>query len=269
MDTPKPSKPTAEQLLRSRIRRQNQRLQLSTNRALAIKLERLNQALEKGALAPVCRARAELARVVEEAEAAVNLGAQVLEFSQGEPHPAPAPAPAPAGPPAYCIASTTLAEALAYLTRRLPGTHGEPEWMLAVTGLKLGNLRTLENLIEVQLASQSAGQAAFDINDFTRIAVLLHEHGQALHAIFHSHRFKGMPHPSGVDNTLQRILEEGGYPAIQAVFSEDGYVQFFAHRPYTLEVHGKGVMCIDQQTGLYRIIQFDTLPHPANPAKNS
>ena len=134
--------------------------------------------------------------------------------------------------------------------------------MLAVTGLKRDHMLTLEHLIEVRLATQSGGQASFDMQDFTRVAVSLHEHGQALHAIFHSHRFSGPTHPSGTDDHLQRILEEGGYPAIQAVFSEDGYVRFFARqRQFAVEVHGKGVERVEKY--LYRIIHFSTLPHPA------
>ena len=101
------------------------------------------------------------------------------------------------------------------------------------------------------------------MQDFTRIAVSLHEHGQALHAIFHSHRFTGPPHPSGTDDRLQRIIEEGGYPAIQAVFSEDGYVRFFARqRKFAVEVHGKGVKSVERD--LFRIVQFSALPHPAS-----
>ncbi len=258
-------KDTMDQHWRNRVHCEAQLMDVSTNQALAICMQQLNQALEKGTPLLVSSAREALAQMLQETQTAISLRAQVLDFSQGSPLPSSA---AVGDTPIYCIASTTLAEAMAYLTHHLPGAMGEPEWMLAVTGLKRGNLRTLENLIEVQLSSQSATQAAFDVKDFTRIAVVLHEHGQALHAIFHSHRFKGPPHPSGIDKNLQRILEEGGYPTIQAVFSEDGYVRFFACRPFTLEVFGKGVMSIEGQAYLYHIIQFDTLPHPPSAVEN-
>lgn len=166
----------------------------------------------------------------------------------------------------YSISSSTLAYAHGCLTRHLPGVGAEPEWMLAVTGLRQDHVRTLEQLIDIRLATQSPGQASFDMSDFTRVAVTLQEHGQALHAIFHSHRFRGAPSPSGTDRRLQGILEDGGYPAIQAVFSEDGYVRFFSNaRNFAVAIHGKGVETIEQRSHLYRIVHFDALPYPAHP----
>jgi hypothetical protein len=176
-----------------------------------------------------------------------------------------APTTALATPPVttYIVSSATLAEAYSYLTQRRPGAAGEPEWMLAVTGVKQGQTRTLEQLIEVKLASQSGARAAFDMEDFTRVAVTLHEHGQALHSVWHSHRHNGSPHPSGIDMALQRLLDDGGYPTIQAVFSEDGYVRFFGgSRPFAIQVHGKGVQPVERESNLYHIVERGTLPHP-------
>ncbi len=168
--------------------------------------------------------------------------------------------------PLYIVSPLTLATAYAQLRRHHPGTQEEPEWMLAVTGVKHEQMRTLEQLIEVKLAKQSAVTAAFDMQDFTRIATTLYEKSQALHAIFHSHRFRGQPQPSPVDWRLQEILDQGRYPAIQAVFSEDGYVRFFARRPFTVVVSGKGVDCVDPNTFLYRITHFGTLLESGNAA---
>lgn len=170
-----------------------------------------------------------------------------------------------ARPDTYWISSATLAAAYAYLTQEgSSGQNSEPEWMLAVTGLRLGAVRTLEHLICIKLASQSFGQASFDMTDFTRVAIELYEHGLALHAIFHSHRFDGPPTPSGTDNHLQDTLEHGGYPAIQAVFSDDGYVRFFARRrPFVVQVFGKGANSVDGHENLFRIVHFSALPHPA------
>jgi hypothetical protein len=102
------------------------------------------------------------------------------------------------------------------------------------------------------------------MQDFAVNAITLHEHGQALHAIFHSHPFPGRPTPSGVDWRLQEVLDKGGYPAIQAVFSQDGYIRFFAKRPFVVTVFGTGVECVDQDNFLYRLMHFGTLPHPGN-----
>lgn len=162
----------------------------------------------------------------------------------------------------YRISSATLAAAYRYLTQRLPDrANAEPEWLLAVSGLKLPTgERTLETLIEIQLRQQDSIRAAFDMNAFTAAAVTLTAHGQALHAIFHSHRFAGAPGPSGVDLALQRQLDQG-YPAIQAVFSEDGYVRFFGGaRPWSVEVQGRGVVRLADD--LYRITERAVLPTP-------
>jgi len=179
------------------------------------------------------------------------------------------PAPPARGEPSpkthrYVISSATLAEAYAYLTQHRPGAHPEPEYMLAVTGILVDGVRTLERLIEVKMSHQSSVRACFDIQAFMKIALTLYEHGQHLHAVFHSHRFAGPPAPSGTDTRLQGILEEGGYPAIQVVFSEDGWVRFFANdRQFAIEIHGTGAEAIDGQPNTFRIVQFDTLPHPA------
>ena len=178
----------------------------------------------------------------------------------------PVPTVAVAEDPSYLVSSATLAQAHAHLTRHLPGVGAEPEWMLAVTGVKQDKLRTLEHLIDVQLASQSTSRASFDMQDFARIALNLHEQGLSLHAIFHSHRFAGAPQPSGVDWRLQGLLDKGGYPAIQAVFSEDGYVRFFAQRPFTVTVYGKGIEHVDHEPFLYRLTHFGTVPHAGDVA---
>ena len=156
----------------------------------------------------------------------------------------------------YWVSSSTLAEAHAFLTQR-----AGPEWMLAVSGLRINGARTLETLIQVRLKTQSFAQASFEMGDYTRLMVALGDHGQALHAVFHSHRMSGRPQPSGVDQALQRVLDEGGYPAIQAVFSEDGHVRFFAHKAFAIHVYGKGIEHVQEK--LYRITAFGTLPHPA------
>jgi len=226
-------------------------------RGLTTDLARLQRALRDGDAGRAIRSLQEVEQMLEVARAIPDLATEVRQVL------APPEASATATVPTYWISSATLAMAHAYLTQRLPGSLREPEWMLAATGLRRDQLYTLEYLIEVKIAKQSGAQAAFDMQDFTRVAVTLHEHGQALHAIFHSHRFAGAPHPSGTDMRLQKVLEEGGYPTIQAVFSEDGYVRFFAgQRRFNVEVYGKGVRQIDEEGFLYRIVHFGTLQHP-------
>ena len=222
----------------------------------------VGRALSRGDARGATKSRKALERLLEESRAIRSARAAARDLlSRSQPPGEETPPFGESGLCEYWTTSATLALAHSLLTQPLPGRHSEPEWMLAVSGLRMGRVRTLEALIDVRLSSQSAGRASFDMEAFTRVAIALDEHGQALHAIFHSHRFSGPPSPSSVDLQLQRVLEEGGYPAIQAVFSDDGYVRFFAHRPISVHVYGKGAEYV--KPNLYHLVHFGTLPHPA------
>lgn len=225
----------------------------------------LNRALERANLTDALQFRLHLESLLQEGRAAHNTrtSAQNLLASGGSAEAEPPVQPGSESDAThYWISSETLANAHAHLTQHLSERGEDPEWILAVTGLSIGSVRTLETLIEVRMESQASAQASLDMRDFTKVAVTLMEHGQALHGVFHSHRFRGQPQPSSTDLRLQSILEEGGYPAVQAVFSEDGYVRFFAQRrPFAIEVCGKGVERVEDY--VFRINQRGTLPHPA------
>lgn len=133
----------------------------------------------------------------------------------------------------YLTDVMTLQEAHCLMTR------GTDEWMLAVTGAKHGNNYTLSRLFEMGAAHQS--KMAFKGDDEAIFQVLgsLSKAGLLLQGVFHSHRFNGTPSPSGVDKALQKCLESGGYPVVQAVFSDDGYVKFFGgEHPFEVRVTG-------------------------------
>jgi hypothetical protein len=240
----------------------------SAAQGLARITKRLNEALRNGdpqAVEACCQEMKHFREAAQAAsEAALRIGdvagrgrSLVAELNE---EPA---AIEPAAPiDIYWISSATIAQAFAYLTQRLPGAGQEPEWMLAVTGLRWHCLRTLDHLVEVRIASQSGGQAKFDTADFTRVGLMLDDHGQGLHGVLHSHRFKGPPRPSAVDAALQATLDQG-YRVIQAVFSEDGYVRFFGgRRRFAVQVYGKGVQADDEDQSLFRIVQFGALPYP-------
>ncbi len=245
------------------VERQAQAIASARAEGVSYHLKRMDAALRAGNTDLAQHHEAALRQFLQETASVLQLAQEVQHGFAPPVAETKPPAPTPQPVATYWISATVLAEAATYLTQHLPGAQGEPEWMLAVTGLYWNEVYTLEHLIEVELATQSGAQASFDIQDFTRIAMILHERGQKLHAIFHSHRWAGPPHPSNVDDRLQRILEEGGYPAIQAVFSEDGYVRFFARRRmFTVGVCGKGVISVDAEPNLFRIVHFDTLPRP-------
>lgn len=208
-------------------------------------LQQFNGSLRKadvqGAAAAAERIRT-LHTLSEEMKALVNAYlSESLTFEKTEEHHLP-PAQYPVTIPVYCVSSMTLHECYRYLVQKKPGTNEEPEWMLAVTGLRIGPFLTLEHWLEFELAEQSWAQAAADMKAFTQLMLELDEYGQALHALFHSHRLNGPPRPSGIDMNLQETLEQASYPAIQAVFSQDGYVRFFARaRPFEMLVYGQEI----------------------------
>ncbi len=155
----------------------------------------------------------------------------------------------------YGIDSTFLAKCWRWLVQdnhqSLPGDkkilgHSilsqDPEWACLVTGMRINGVRMLADALRVQFSSQSAGGLQFELGDFQQSLRSLQRWGYSLHAIFHSHRFNGPVSPSQIDLNTQRQLLEPAFPAIQAVFSEDGYIRFFsAERPFSIRIFGKGV----------------------------
>jgi hypothetical protein len=120
----------------------------------------------------------------------------------------------------------------------------EPEWACVVTGPLLGQVRVLDRLVTVKTAYQSAGGIRLSTDGLQEALVGLQQAGHALHAIFHSHRIHGVDgsRPSRIDLDTQENILEAAYPAIQAIFTEDGYIRFFSFkRTFNIEVYGKGV----------------------------
>jgi hypothetical protein len=227
-------------------------------------LRQFNRSLRKadsdGAVAAAERIRT-LCTLSEEVNTLVNsYVSESLPSEKAEGH-LLLPTQYPADIPIYCVSSAVLHECYRYLMQKKPGMDEEPEWMLAVTGLHIGPFLTLEHWLEFKLSLQSQAQAVADMTEFTHLMLKLDEFGQALHAIFHSHRFKGPPRPSGIDLNLQETLEQASYLAIQAVFSQDGYVRFFAcDRPFEILIYGKEVQRYDRF--LYRLNQIGEVSHP-------
>jgi hypothetical protein len=163
--------------------------------------------------------------------------------------------------PLYITSSLFLRDCYAYLIRgnqvgRRHNTANEPEWACAVTGLRIGQVRTLEQLLPVKIAYQSVGGVRLTVEGLQQVLFSLHGFGHALHAVFHSHRMHGPDgaQPSTIDLRTQEHVLEPAYLAIQAVFTEDGYVHFFAFkRDFEVEIYGKGVERVEDK--LYRLQQ--------------
>jgi hypothetical protein len=110
-----------------------------------------------------------------------------------------------------------------------------------VTGITLGGLFFLDTILPFRLKNCSWARASGDERSTHRLMQLLDKFGHPLSGYFHSHPGTGPSAtcPSSIDYRMQGIFERGGYPAIGAIFSQDGYVRFFSlNRQFVIQTIG-------------------------------
>jgi len=150
--------------------------------------------------------------------------------------------------PLYLCSAWFLRDCLKELTR------SRKEAMLLVSGLNIGNVRTLDRHLGLQYSKQSQFFVSADGQSNRQALRELDENGQRLQAWFHSHPGSGPAStlPSAIDSSHQGDLEQGGYPAVGAIFARDGHVRFFSHNmEFEVAVLGKQVEQIDEK--LFRL----------------
>lgn len=129
---------------------------------------------------------------------------------------------------------------------------GDPEWACLVTGPCIDGVRMMTHKLTVRYDHQSPSKVGMALEDFHRALRGLQRWGYSLHGVFHSHRTSGPVSPSRIDFAAQRQVLEPTYPAIQGVFSEDGYLRFFSGmRPFEVKVYGQGVEHVEDT--LYKL----------------
>ena len=124
-------------------------------------------------------------------------------------------------------------------------TSDGSERMVLVTGPELDSgIFVLSRMIEPETSRRSACGVEPDFgNMIDTLSEMEEEDGARLIACFHSHPGTGRSAtgPSGIDIGTQERLERGGYPAVGAIFSRDGWVRFYSvDRKFRVEVTGKG-----------------------------
>lgn len=158
----------------------------------------------------------------------------------------------------YKIGSLFLRECAEYLT------SSSEEVMHLVTGLEVyPGLYIIDKMEKIKFEA-SIISAKADINDLFRKLVEMDEtYGHLLLGVFHSHPFSGMAgtRPSGIDKKLQDVFESSGYKAIQAVFSQDGYIRFFSNKlSFEIEIYGKSIKKIgkgdNEYEYIYQLVNF-------------
>ena len=140
----------------------------------------------------------------------------------------------------FAVGTKFLYECYGYLT-----SMGKNEVFHYVTGMKLGDVLTLDSMQKVKLKEQSYCGAVTDEQSTAEAIINMDRFGHHLHATFHSHP-AGIGSPSSTDLTDLRELIAGGHKLIGGIFTMDGYLRFYSPIPFELIIYGKGVEKINE-----------------------
>ena len=137
-------------------------------------------------------------------------------------------------------------------TARGDSNGGEAESVALISGTKLGAIRTWDRLVRTPVSYRSKVGAVIDSSGLGKDLRRLDAYGHALYGVSHLHLHHGPPRPSSTDIALSDKLEKGGYPAIQAVFSQSGHIRFFSsNREFEVMIYGNGIEKLDHR--LFRL----------------
>jgi hypothetical protein len=160
--------------------------------------------------------------------------------------------------PTYVLSSLFLHSSFDFLNQR------QEESVHFITGAEKGTAKFLEHIVPFRLDVQTIVGAEGNSEDVHRVLCKMQELGYKLLGYFHIHPGNGPEaiYPSHVDLRLQDILERGGYEAIGAIFSRDGYLRFHAPVLPNIEIFGKGVEKINES--LYHLSKIGWVPNPGD-----
>lgn len=142
--------------------------------------------------------------------------------------------------PTFAVGTKFLYDCYEYLT-----SMGKNEVFHYVTGMRLGNVLTLDNMQKVKLKEQSYCGAVTEEQSTAEAIITMDKFGHTLHATFHSHPV-GITQPSTTDLDDLRGLFQGGHKLIGAIFTMDGFIRFYSPLPFELIIYGKGVEKINE-----------------------
>lgn len=155
----------------------------------------------------------------------------------------------------YLIWSRLLYECFEYLNR---DRHNES--LIDISGVKFNDHYSMEQKDVLKHEKQSSVYARSNLQSTFQTLMKIDSYGGLLTGVFHIHPGMGPDsvHPSAVDINDQRRRENIGMKAIGAIFSRDGYIQFFADRiQFSVNITGKGI--IDHGNNLYRLERHSSL----------
>lgn len=123
-------------------------------------------------------------------------------------------------------------------------TADQSEQFSFITGVELDGTFVLNQLLELEHDKRNVVGVTANSGFTHRLLITLERFKHRLLAHFHSHPGNGAEatHPSGIDERFQSRLEQGGHPAVAAIFSRDGFIRFFRlNGEFEMEVFGEGV----------------------------
>lgn len=152
--------------------------------------------------------------------------------------------------PLYLITSLFLRDSFGLLN------HRGVESLHFVTGPEIAGIRILDQIISFNLEHQSVVYAKGDVAAIRNVLIQLNEDKFRLWGYFHIHPGMGEHStlPSGTDLNLDRLLDNGNYEAIGAIFSRDGFIRFFSRREFRVQIYGEGVEKVNEK--LYRLVKI-------------
>ncbi|MCK5595249.1 hypothetical protein KAI19_03645 [bacterium] len=126
-----------------------------------------------------------------------------------------------------------------------------------LTGPQVGNIVIPDRIVDFEKEIQSPVFAKGKSDSVQKALIELAKYGYKLHGCFHIHPGTGASAtiPSHIDFELQKTLDKGGYKAIHAIFSRDGYIRFYSSLDFQIQIYGKGVEIEDERAKVYRLIE--------------
>jgi hypothetical protein len=148
----------------------------------------------------------------------------------------------------YQTSSLFLQECHDYLT----GDPKRNEQLHLVTGpITEDGIKVLSKMEKIKYEKQSSAYVRGDESDVhKRIFTLDEIYGHLVLAIFHSHISKGKnaTSPSSIDLELLKRMESVGIKCVSGIFSLDGYIRLFSMNDFSIQVYGKGIELIEDES---------------------
>ena len=152
--------------------------------------------------------------------------------------------------PTYLVSSLFLQDSFKVLNQRAV------ESLHFITGPEIGEIKVLDRIVNFELEQQNTVYAKANSESIRRVLIQLNEYKFKLWGYFHIHPGSGASStfPSSTDLTLAKLLDRGGYEAIGAIFSRDGFVRFFSQKQFKIQVYGGGVEKINER--LFHLVKI-------------